>query len=111
MPDPSSISRVRLATRRGDSPTSGRMASRTRRRNERDLAEFEQRGNDAYVALGREGRTTATRELKKHPATGGMIPEHPPKRRDRQDLRRDDPIATRLAPNAVRTAYNGLEAS
>ena len=41
--------------------------------NERDLAELETRSINAYVATGREGKTAATRDLEKHPATGRMI--------------------------------------
>ena len=36
--------------------------------NERDLTDLEERGIDGYVALGREGKQTATRDLKAHPA-------------------------------------------
>ena len=41
--------------------------------NERDLTDLEKRGIDGYVALGREGKQTATRDLKAHPATGRMV--------------------------------------
>ena len=41
--------------------------------NERDLADLETRSINAYVATGREGKTAATRDLEKHPATGRMI--------------------------------------
>ena len=41
--------------------------------NERDLTDLEKRGIDGYVAPGREGKQTATRDLKAHPATGRMV--------------------------------------
>ena len=41
--------------------------------NERDLTDLEKRGVDGYVAPGREGKQTATRDLKAHPATGRMV--------------------------------------
>ncbi|MGB7757809.1 MAG: transposase [Salinisphaera sp.] len=41
-------------------------------RKEADLAQLEARGIDAYVALGREGRTTATIDGQRHPATHRM---------------------------------------
>ena len=41
--------------------------------NERDLTDLEKRGVDGYVAPGREGKQTATRDLEKHPATGRMV--------------------------------------
>ncbi len=41
--------------------------------NERDLKDLEKRGVDGYVAPGREGKQTATRDLEKHPATGRMM--------------------------------------
>ena len=53
--------------------------------NERDLTDLEKRGIDGYVAPGREGKQTATRDLKAHPATGRMV--------------------EKLATSAGRTAY------
>ena len=41
--------------------------------NERDLKDLEKWGVDGYVAPGREGKQTATRDLEKHPATGRMM--------------------------------------
>ena len=41
--------------------------------NERDLKDLEKRGIDGHVAPGREGKQTATRDLKDHPATGRMV--------------------------------------
>ena len=35
--------------------------------------DLEKRGIDGYVAPGREGKQTATRDLKAHPATGRMV--------------------------------------
>ena len=40
--------------------------------NERDLADLEQRGVDGYVARGREGKQTETRDPEKYPATNRM---------------------------------------
>ena len=40
--------------------------------NERDLTDLETRGVDGYVAPGREGKQSVTRNLEKHPATGRM---------------------------------------
>ncbi len=40
--------------------------------NERDLTDLEQRGVDGYVALGREGKQTASRDPEKYPATNRM---------------------------------------
>ena len=44
--------------------------------NERDLTDLEKRGIDGYVALGREGKQTATRDRKAHPATARMTRKH-----------------------------------
>ena len=41
--------------------------------NERDLTDLEERGIDGYVALGREGKQTATRDREAHPATARMV--------------------------------------
>ena len=41
--------------------------------NERDLTDLETRGVDGYVAPGREGKQSVTRNLEKHPATGRMV--------------------------------------
>ena len=41
--------------------------------NERDLTDLEKRGIDGYVALGREGKQTATRDREAHPATARMV--------------------------------------
>ena len=41
--------------------------------NERDLTDLEKRGIDGYVAPGREGKQTASCDLKQHPATGRMV--------------------------------------
>ena len=40
--------------------------------NERDLVDLETRGVNGYVAPGREGKTAATSDPKKHPATSRM---------------------------------------
>ena len=40
--------------------------------NERDLTDLEQRGVDGYVALGREGKQTETRDPEQYPATNRM---------------------------------------
>ena len=40
--------------------------------NERDLTDLEQRGVDGYVARGREGKQTETRDPEKYPATNRM---------------------------------------
>ena len=47
--------------------------SKTRSSTPRDLTDLEKRGIDGYVAPGREGKQTATRDLKAHPATGRMV--------------------------------------
>ena len=41
--------------------------------NERDLTDLEKRGIDEYVAPGREGKQTATRDREAHPATARMV--------------------------------------
>lgn len=41
--------------------------------NERDLAALEARGIDGYVAPGREGKSVASRDAGKHPATQRMV--------------------------------------
>ena len=51
--------------------------------NERDLTDLEKRGIDGYVAPGREGKQTATRDLKAHPATGRMVEELPYRKKRR----------------------------
>ena len=53
--------------------------------NERDLVDLETRGVNGYVAPGREGKTAATSDPKKHPATSRM--------------------SEKLAPRAGRAAY------
>ena len=40
--------------------------------NERDLTDLEKRGVDGYVALGREGKQTGSRDPEKYPATNRM---------------------------------------
>ena len=41
--------------------------------NEGDLSELEARGIDGYVAPGREGKRVADKDVKRHPATRGMV--------------------------------------
>ena len=55
--------------------------------NERDLKELEKRGVDGYVAPGREGKQTATRDLEKHPATGRMMEKLATRRRAARRMR------------------------
>ena len=55
--------------------------------NERDLKDLEKRGIDGYVAPGREGKQTATRDLENHPATGRMNREAGRRRRAGRRMR------------------------